>query len=356
MAAVIDEDVAVFGKVDDALLGVLHRVAVLRKWSEKEIGSVIKKLLAVDVRDVYTVMLLIRCNVLQKRLKAAGQKTFKKDTLMQIRNLGGFGHQSSAAQWDIIESVPPSATPEEAPLPNDPHLTPELLSVEPLHVVDTEGCADELTPEEVLEQSADVRRIIELELGMAAGAKSEPSEAASVRSVRMDDFHLLTPIRTRAMWRVVEVPLDWLYFYQTCVAGSFSDGKPLQETIDELRSGMVSPYTIPLMHALCIDGRLYGMGTRRLLCFHTVWGSVYPEKKIPILFCNHSATGATYNECGLHMRMFGQTRIDGGYLSQVSRRPPRRNLPRPTARNLQIEYQKNRMPVSREGTNEVYWC
>eukprot|EP01063_Lacrimia_lanifica_P009636 TRINITY_DN16576_c0_g1_i1.p1 TRINITY_DN16576_c0_g1~~TRINITY_DN16576_c0_g1_i1.p1 ORF type:complete len:543 (+),score=159.13 TRINITY_DN16576_c0_g1_i1:67-1629(+) len=188
---------------------------------------------------------------------------------------------------------------------------------------------------------------------ICAGAACKPSSAAADVDAPIRDVHMLDELTGAAVWRVVEVPLSCLYFYQTTVAGHFGDGTSMQRTVDELRAGTSSPHTLPLMHALVIEGKFYGMGTRRLTCYHHVWGEGDPHRSIPVLFCNSRTTGYDYNHQGLAMKVIGFLTLDGRDQASVARRP--RTGPPLTGAHLQQEYRKDHVPVARPGTNEVYF-
>eukprot|EP00664_Eupelagonemidae_sp_cell27_P000851 gene851-594_t len=76
------------------------------------------------------------------------------------------------------------------------------------------------------------------------------------------------------------------------IAGHFSDGRRLQCTIDALRRGQVAPRQLPLAHVLLAGRRLYCMGTRRLACFHVVWGRTCPYRPIPVVWDGADAGGS----------------------------------------------------------------
>ena len=79
-----------------------------------------------------------------------------------------------------------------------------------------------------------------------------------------------------------DVRLRDIFFYQDYISGSFSDGRSLQSTISELRSDpKVMHGTIPRIHVLMHRGRYYGMGNRRLACYHFVFRN-QPDTMIPV--------------------------------------------------------------------------
>ena len=179
------------------------------------------------------------------------------------------------------------------------------------------------------------------------GKLHSPTRRRSTQNVILPDYREISIIENEACWRVVEVPLSWLFFYQTTVFSSFSCGMRLQDTVDELRSGVTLPHTLPLMYALVMQGKVYGMGTRRLTCFHYVWGQSDPHKLIPVLMCGKRCVGDLANHEGMVMSILGGATLDGVPVLSVERQPVPSK--KGSATLLRDEYNKGIAPVESEG-------
>eukprot|EP01065_Artemidia_motanka_P042803 TRINITY_DN5798_c0_g1_i1.p1 TRINITY_DN5798_c0_g1~~TRINITY_DN5798_c0_g1_i1.p1 ORF type:complete len:561 (+),score=170.44 TRINITY_DN5798_c0_g1_i1:48-1730(+) len=142
---------------------------------------------------------------------------------------------------------------------------------------------------------------------------------ASMQSFRWTS--LAQPHGTAADYRIVEIPLHHLYFYQSAIAGHFSDGRSLQQTVDGLRSGSLSPWQMPLAHAMLAGKRLYCMGTRRLTCFNFAWGRTEPDRKIPVLWNGSNNVDALPQGDDVNMQVLGGLRLDGRIVTTVERLP-----------------------------------
>ena len=79
------------------------------------------------------------------------------------------------------------------------------------------------------------------------------------------------------------VPLSELRFYQDYICGTFTNGRSLASTIEELRLGAITPETLPPIEALYHRGVWYGMGNRRLACFFMVYSASDPHRPIPVI-------------------------------------------------------------------------
>lgn len=110
---------------------------------------------------------------------------------------------------------------------------------------------------------------------------------------------------------VKRVPLCQIYFYQDYVCNQFMDGRFLTATIDDLRSGKHTPETLPLIECLGYRGRYYGMGNRRLSCFHHVFRST-PDRLIPVRFLEVDQNSAFFPQGdGMTVRLGGGLVLDG---------------------------------------------
>ncbi|KAJ9453280.1 hypothetical protein DIPPA_10157 [Diplonema papillatum] len=368
-----------FGLVDSSLLGVLHRVGQQRQWSIDDLEKVVEKLHCIGVTKPCDLILLIRCGMLNTKLRQNRQKTMRQDTVRTIIAFLGLGKtvylaepapEASCSQAILAREkeqgksefmrasirlsrriCPPTTQGEaeepEYPLQGSTKVSPRLC--EPPRGSEPEPVFYDL--EEVISLGEEEQLTQEAESSMRGdGVLDEPES----RDYSLPDTHILQRIGQQAVWRVIEVPLSWLFFYQTTVAGSFSDGRSLQSTVDDLRSGGESPFTLPLMHCLIVDKKLYGMGTRRLLCYHHLWDATEPRKLIPVLFCNKLCDGCTRNADGLSMAVIGTTLLDGSMRAVVERRPPVGGTVG-TCADLVAQYNRNIAPASEAGTSEVFY-
>lgn len=104
------------------------------------------------------------------------------------------------------------------------------------------------------------------------------SKAPSQRSSSPESLSPPTPV-----YELRNVRLCDILFYQDYIANHFIDGRGLMETIGQLQSGAASPESLPTIECLGYQGKYYGMGNRRLACFHFVYRNS-PERTIPVLF------------------------------------------------------------------------
>eukprot|EP00756_Hemistasia_phaeocysticola_P024471 Hpha_TRINITY_DN15950_c1_g1::TRINITY_DN15950_c1_g1_i1::g.70678::m.70678 len=111
-------------------------------------------------------------------------------------------------------------------------------------------------------------------------------------------------------FRIVEIPLKHLYFYQNAIAGHFSDGHSLQSTVDGLRSGSLTTRQLPLPHVMLVGGRMYCMGTRRLTVFQYLWGKKNPDIRVPVIWSGGYQSTAHPQGNDTHLRIIGGTTVD----------------------------------------------
>eukprot|EP00759_Apiculatamorpha_spiralis_P044506 PhF_6_TR41464/c1_g1_i1/m.62866 len=79
-----------------------------------------------------------------------------------------------------------------------------------------------------------------------------------------------------------KVPLKALHFYQSYISSTFSNGTPLSDTISFLeKEGTKAFKVIPPIEALHWKGKWYGMGNRRLACYHYAFRD-QPDVLIPV--------------------------------------------------------------------------
>eukprot|EP00759_Apiculatamorpha_spiralis_P041906 PhF_6_TR40337/c1_g4_i1/m.59985 len=78
------------------------------------------------------------------------------------------------------------------------------------------------------------------------------------------------------------IPICQINFYQNSIATTFSNGRSLKDTIAFLEEqGIQALQDIPSIEALHWRGKWYGMGNRRLACYHYVYRD-HPETLIPV--------------------------------------------------------------------------
>ena len=90
----------------------------------------------------------------------------------------------------------------------------------------------------------------------------------------------IPPVGTSGV--AMTVALEDLNFYQDYVSNHFMSGKSLNNTIRDLQNGEISPESLPPIEALYWRGKWYGMGNRRLSCFHYVYRND-PQRRIPVV-------------------------------------------------------------------------
>lgn len=166
--------------------------------------------------------------------------------------------------------------------------------------------------------------------------------------------------------KLVYVPLRLLCFYQDYVCNRFIDGRSLKDTIAELREGIAShdlsenrqkaitlppsldivtpsslpflsvftpvgssssnpqvvkpqtPDTLPVMDAMYWRGRWFGMGNRRLTCFHYVFAKA-PNTLIPVMATHVKDTDNLMPQgSGYAVKIGGGLFIDGLCLLTLS--------------------------------------
>ena len=391
-----------FGAIDSSLLGVLYRVGLKRKWSERDLQQVIEKLHAIRIVGSEDMLVMLRACCINEKLKAKGLRAFSKSTLHELTinltfcpvvipdddsmllatsvfspnpdilmEVPLFSQAPSmrhpmtpaAAQDEeekeeeeeevvvVVEKVEAPPLPRELSPPPSPPSPSLCQEVGPAILDSTMGPERPPVPVTSIRLPSfrgpitcelSLREMVELETSRLGGALREPSD--------LIDMPILSGA---AQFRIIEVPLCWLYFYQSTVAGSFTDGRGLQQTVDQLRSGEETPYTLPLMHALVVHGMFYGMGTRRLLCFHHVWGAHNPLKKIPVLFCGCACYGVPQNPEGLTMKVIGYLKLDDKYHNTVQRKQQREGE-RASKHALKSRYETGKLAVKGKERNDYY--
>lgn len=132
----------------------------------------------------------------------------------------------------------------------------------------------------------------------SGGVATNPQLCASSTSVR-PQFEM--------RW----LPLRDIFFYQDYVCNQFMDGRTLLSTIEELRSGRNTPETLPPIECLGYRGRWYGMGNRRLSCFHFVFRNE-PDRLIPVRALLVDDENPFYPQGdGVTVRLGGGMLVDG---------------------------------------------
>jgi hypothetical protein len=102
-----------------------------------------------------------------------------------------------------------------------------------------------------------------------------------VSSLVVDPFDSVSSTRPVPVYAQIELPLKDILFYQDYISQRFMDGRLLTDTIAALQQGNATPHTLPRMQCLKYRGRWYGMGNRRLACYHYVFRDT-PNKMIPV--------------------------------------------------------------------------
>eukprot|EP00756_Hemistasia_phaeocysticola_P004685 Hpha_TRINITY_DN12951_c0_g1::TRINITY_DN12951_c0_g1_i1::g.164494::m.164494 len=159
---------------------------------------------------------------------------------------------------------------------------------------------------------------------------------------------LAMPHGSASDYRIVEVPLNHLYFYQSAIAGSFSDGRSIQSTVDGLRNGTITPRDMPLAHAMLCGKRLYCMGTRRLTCFNFAWKKMDPTHKVTVLWNGSNNRDAMPQGNDIDMTVFGGLRIDNRFVTRVSRGPAEEEV---DVRDLRRQWMTGLAPVLKSVQN-----
>jgi hypothetical protein len=108
------------------------------------------------------------------------------------------------------------------------------------------------------------------------------------------------------------IPLNVLRYYQNSVHSSFSDGKGLDGTIQQLRDGLVTPESIRRMRVLVCTatGVVYAMTNRRLTCYDMVYGASDPKRLMPVRI--QQAADLNPQGDGRTVRVYPGIRTPGG--------------------------------------------
>lgn len=128
--------------------------------------------------------------------------------------------------------------------------------------------------------------------GTVRTASLDPSSALLTLESLLDDVNVVRRMSTheleqslkecgRAIFEDRMVPLDQIFFYQDYICNQFMEGRFLTDTIQQLTTGVITPETLPKMDCLFFNNRWYGMGNRRLACFHYVFRNE-PTRLIPV--------------------------------------------------------------------------
>lgn len=155
-----------------------------------------------------------------------------------------------------------------------------------------EGGGEQLETAKVPDDSKDAK-------GCSSSSLSSPPGSCSSSISR----------RPEAVYVSREIPLKEIYFYQDYISQRFMDGRPLMDTIVALQRGTVTPHTLPPMQCLKFKGRWFGMGNRRLACYHYVFRHD-PNKMIPVQALE-LADDDVFNALGTgkHVRVGGGLRL-----------------------------------------------
>ena len=311
-----------FGLLEPGIVSALGVVSRSRRWKSEDLLKVAKKLVATNMTRTRKLLIAIKSGMLNPVLKQNGFTSFSKKTLSLLY---GILCCTCIRDVEIIEST------------NVIEIREEHVEEPPPPAV--EDVIDESEVQTLMEGCAEISGII------------SPDSLPTVIEGKMIDADSLQPIRELAEWHIIEIPIKHLYFYQTSVAGTFSDSRSLQSTVNELRMGEKTPYKIPLMHTLLVDGRLYGMGTRRTVCYHRICAH-NQNAMIPVLFANRSSDSSLHNKEGLNMCLIHPCVIDGVTYHEMSRSPHSPDIY--SCKDLTKQYENNVLPVKREGSTE-YW-
>ena len=314
----------------EELNAVVYQVGQVHSWDEPDRIAVLHKLRAIGVTDVDKFRTMVYSSEINSAFRQLGFKTLNNDTFITLRSALDTNTTHSEELYAPENTPPASFSP--------PSSLPDTSSGES---TSTECGSPQYTCEGVVESD---------EEDNAGRGHEEESEVQdnrhSLANVVLPDYLRLPVIDKPAVWHVVDIPLSMLFFYQTTVTKAFSCGKLLQFTIDQLRSGERSPTSLPLMHVVVMRGKLYSMGTRRLTCFHHVWGRSDPDKLIPVLMCGKRCAGNQANHEGTKMQLFSSAKLDGVQCSSVVRTLP---LKMTTVAQLMEKYNRNVLPIEHNG-------
>jgi hypothetical protein len=193
----------------------------------------------------------------------------------------------------------------------DPSAIPEATSEKTLIFTDAFGDSI-LVARTDTASIAEAPRIVVPEAEAAVPpADASPSSAVNANAPQSDPFvrGAEDALPEGSFYRAWMVPLCRLRFYQDFICGTFTNGRSLGTTVEELKTGAVTPETLPPIEALFHRGVWYGMGNRRLACFNIVYGKSDPFRLIPVL-ASHIPAGEEL----LHQGSGTRVRVGNGFV------------------------------------------
>jgi hypothetical protein len=130
------------------------------------------------------------------------------------------------------------------------------------------------------------------DVGGGSGQRANSVSASALLESLLEDVDVVRRMSTHeleqglkecglAIFEERMVPLNQIFFYQDYICNQFMEGRFLTDTIRQLQRGEVTPETLPRMDCLYYNNRWYGMGNRRLACFHYVY-RLEPTRMIPV--------------------------------------------------------------------------
>lgn len=128
--------------------------------------------------------------------------------------------------------------------------------------------------------------------GSSAHRANSSSGALAMLEFLLDDVDVVRRMSTHELEQSLKecgmaifeermIPLNQIYFYQDYICNQFMEGRFLTDTIRQLSKGELTPEMLPRMDCLFYNNRWYGMGNRRLACFHYVYRHE-PTRLIPV--------------------------------------------------------------------------
>ena len=331
-------DVQATDLVDEELRDVILALGETRNWGDKDNQAVMRKLRAIKATTVPRVKTLLNSNQINGALRRNGFKALSADTIGTLSRV----LKCKGSVCGVLRSDSEPATDLDLSV-----YEPEVASI----LEHSRWSAGRSGSHKV--DVASPRRV-----GPPATARQNvavlmrfPIHNTTPPPSTYPDFMEVPIISTEAKWHVIHVPLSSIFFYQATVASSFSCGLSLQFSINQLRLGEVTPESMPLIYVLLMDGRLYGMGTRRLVCFHHVWGETDPHRSIPVLFCGKRCVSSIANEDPFVVHGICFLWLEG--TAQKSFKRPTCTLPPSSAENLLKAYDRAIQPIAK-GENLMY--
>eukprot|EP01065_Artemidia_motanka_P028284 TRINITY_DN3355_c1_g2_i1.p1 TRINITY_DN3355_c1_g2~~TRINITY_DN3355_c1_g2_i1.p1 ORF type:complete len:461 (+),score=109.43 TRINITY_DN3355_c1_g2_i1:70-1452(+) len=311
-------------QVEGTLLEVLKSVAQVSRWKEPDICNVARLLVMSGIRTVAVLKAHVDTGTLiGKVLMSCGQQISVR-TVVALRVATSVQTRSGQAALAASCVTDPDATAVDTDALLEHSTVTDWPSWEDASRIGRRASNSLFTPD-APEGAVELRRgtLSASVLPSLARSSTPPGRRCSMQDSAIMVSSMTwaaLPRGTAADYRVIQLPLSQLYFYQSVIARSFSDGHSLQGTVDGLRSGSLTPEDLPLAHGLFTGRRMYFLGSRRLTCFNLAFRERDPGRLIPVLWCGAIAPGLPQGN-DVTMSVLGGVIFDGRLLYEVTRDP-----------------------------------